>query len=48
VRRAIEIIQSCNNVFENLGFDAEEAIKLKIKADPILDLEKAYFLRLVS
>ncbi|MGV0028343.1 helix-turn-helix domain-containing protein [Phormidesmis priestleyi] len=40
VEKGIEITQGSNNVFKDLGFDAEEASNLKIRADLILDLRK--------
>jgi predicted XRE-type DNA-binding protein len=36
----MEIIQGSDNVFEDLGFDAEEAANLKVRADLMLDLRK--------
>jgi predicted XRE-type DNA-binding protein len=35
-----KVTQCSNNVFEDLGFDAEEAISLKVRADLMLDLKK--------
>ncbi len=34
------ITQSTDNVFEDLGFDADEAIDLRIRADLMLDLRQ--------
>jgi predicted XRE-type DNA-binding protein len=34
------VMKNTNNVFEELGFDAEEAASLKIRADLILELKK--------
>ena len=36
----MEITPGSDNVFEDLGFDAEEAAHLKIRADLMLDLRK--------
>jgi predicted XRE-type DNA-binding protein len=33
-------VKGSNNVFEDLGFEKEEAINLKIRADLMLDLRK--------
>lgn len=35
-----KITQGTDNVFEDLGFDAEEAINLRIRADLMLDLRQ--------
>ena len=35
-----QIIQAQENIFEDLGFEPEEAANLKIKADLILDLQR--------
>ena len=35
-----KITQGSDNVFEDLGFDAEEAINLRIRADLMLDLRQ--------
>ena len=37
--KAMKVTQCSNNVFEDLGFDAEEAISLKVRADLMLDLK---------
>jgi predicted XRE-type DNA-binding protein len=37
----VEITKGSDNVFEDLGFEGEEAIALKIKADLMIVLEKA-------
>ncbi len=37
----IEITKGSDNIFEDLGFEGEEAIALKIKADLMIELEKA-------
>ncbi len=34
------VIQGSENVFEDLGFDAEEAVNLKIRADLMLKLRQ--------
>jgi predicted XRE-type DNA-binding protein len=34
------VIKDTNNIFEELGFDAEEAASLKIRADLILEIKK--------
>jgi predicted XRE-type DNA-binding protein len=34
------VIQGSNNVFLDLGFEAEEATNLKVRADLMLDLQK--------
>lgn len=34
-------VRSTGNVFEDLGFEGEEAVVLKIKADLMIELEKA-------
>lgn len=36
--KMFKIVLGNNNVFEDLGFDAEEAINLKVRADLMLDL----------
>ena len=36
----MEVTQGSDNVFEELGFDAEEAAHLKVRADLMLDLRK--------
>lgn len=33
-------VKGSNNIFEDLGFEKEEAINLKIRADLMLDLRK--------
>jgi predicted XRE-type DNA-binding protein len=35
-----QIIKSQENIFEDLGFESDEAANLKIRADLILDLQK--------
>ena len=35
-----KITQGSDNVFEDLGFDAEEAINLRIRVDLMLDLRQ--------
>ena len=35
-----QVITGQSNVFEDLGFEPEEAANLKIRADLILDLQK--------
>ncbi len=37
----IEITKGSDNIFEDLGFEGAEAIVLKIKADLMIELEKA-------
>ncbi len=34
------VIQGSDNIFEDLGFEPEEAVNLKIRADLILDLRQ--------
>jgi predicted XRE-type DNA-binding protein len=34
------VTKGSSNVFEDLGFDKQEAINLKIRADLMLDLQK--------
>ena len=34
------VMKDTNNIFEELGFDAEEAASLKIRADLILEIKK--------
>ena len=36
----MEVTQGGDNVFEDLGFDLEEAANLKVRADLMLDLRK--------
>ena len=36
----MKVTQGSNNVFEDIGFDREEAASLKIRADLMLDLRK--------
>lgn len=36
--KSIEVIQGSDNVFADLGFDAEQAANLKVRADLMLDL----------
>lgn len=35
-----QITKGQDNIFDDLGFEAEEAVNLKIRADLILDLQK--------
>jgi predicted XRE-type DNA-binding protein len=35
-----EVTQGCNNVFEDLGFEPEEALNLKIRADLMLNIKR--------
>jgi predicted XRE-type DNA-binding protein len=35
-----QVIQGCNNVFEDLGFAPEEALNLKIRADLMLNIKR--------
>jgi predicted XRE-type DNA-binding protein len=37
---AIKFTQGSDNVFEDLGFDREEAVNLKIRADLMIDLRE--------
>ncbi len=36
----MKVTQGSNNVFEDIGFDREEAASLKVRADLMLDLRK--------
>ncbi len=36
----MEVTQGIDNVFEDIGFDREEAASLKVRADLMLDLRK--------
>jgi predicted XRE-type DNA-binding protein len=36
----IDITKGSSNIFEDLGFDTQEAINLKIRADLMLDLRR--------
>lgn len=36
----MKVTQSSDNVFEDIGFDREEAASLKVRADLMLDLRK--------
>ena len=36
----MEVTQGGDNVFEDVGFDREEAASLKVRADLMLDLRK--------
>ena len=36
----MEVTQGSGNIFEDLGFDIEEAANLKVRADLLLDLRK--------
>lgn len=42
--KAMKVTQYSNNVFEDLDFDAEEAISLKVRADLMLDLNDSAIL----
>jgi predicted XRE-type DNA-binding protein len=35
-----EVIQGSNNIFEDLGFEPEEALNLKIRADLMLNIKR--------
>jgi predicted XRE-type DNA-binding protein len=35
-----DVIKGSNNIFEDLGFDSQEAANLKIRADLMLDLRQ--------
>ncbi len=37
---AVDVVRGADNVFEDLGFGAEEAMNLKIRADLMLDLRE--------
>jgi predicted XRE-type DNA-binding protein len=39
-RQRTRVVHGSDNVFEDLGFDAEEAANLKVRADLILDLRR--------
>lgn len=39
-RQSVQILRGCENVFEDLGFAAEEAANLKVRADLMLDLRR--------
>ena len=36
----MEVTRGSDNVFEDIGFEREEAVSLKVRADLILDLRK--------
>jgi len=40
-KELIDVVSGSENVFDDLGFDAEEAMNLKVRADLMLDL-RAY------
>ena len=40
-KEALDVVLVSDNVFEDLGFDAEEAMNLKVRTDLMLDL-RAY------
>ena len=37
-RNSARVVRGSKNIFEDLGFDAEEAVNLKVRADLMLDL----------
>jgi predicted XRE-type DNA-binding protein len=39
-RQRTQVIRGSDNVFEDLGFEAEEAVNLKVRADLMLDLRR--------
>jgi predicted XRE-type DNA-binding protein len=39
-RQSVQILRGRENVFEDLGFEAEEAVNLKVRADLMLDLRR--------
>ena len=39
-RQNVQVLRSSENVFEDLGFEAEEAANLKVRADLMLDLRR--------
>ena len=39
-QRDMEVTRGSNNIFEDVGFEREEAASLKVRADLILDLRK--------
>jgi predicted XRE-type DNA-binding protein len=39
-RQRTQVIRGSDNVFEDLGFEAEEAANLKVRADLMLDLRR--------
>ena len=40
-KERVDVVSGSENVFDDLGFDAEEAMNLKVRADLMLDL-RAY------
>lgn len=38
--KAMQVTKGSNNVFEDIGFKAEEAASLKVRADLMLDLRR--------
>jgi predicted XRE-type DNA-binding protein len=39
-RNSARVVRGAANIFEDLGFDAEEAVNLKVRADLMLDLRR--------
>lgn len=39
-RQSVQVLRGNENVFEDLGFEAEEAANLKVRADLMLDLRR--------
>jgi predicted XRE-type DNA-binding protein len=39
-RQSVQVLRGSENVFEDLGFEAEEAANLKVRADLMLDLRR--------
>lgn len=39
-KRSVQVLRGSENVFEDLGFAAEEAANLKVRADLMLDLRR--------
>lgn len=39
-RQSLQVMRGSENVFEDLGFEAEEAANLKVRADLMLDLRR--------
>jgi predicted XRE-type DNA-binding protein len=39
-RQSVQVLRGSKNVFEDLGFEAEEAANLKVRADLMLDLRR--------
>jgi predicted XRE-type DNA-binding protein len=44
-RQSLQVIRGSENVFEDLGFEAEEAANLKVRADLMLDLRRYIYER---